>query len=132
MLNKRGNIIAKIDIHVNAREHQYLLPGVYLLIKLSMKTGRYRGEALSDRLCIFCSSNNVEDECHFLLHCTAYSNLRSTFFTNTGFNPTVIDMSDFNKTKFLVSEFPRQTANFLYLSYTYRQSIIYTCTKRHA
>ena len=43
------------------------------------KTGRYSNIASENRLCNYCTLNKVEDEQHFLLQCSNYTELRSTF-----------------------------------------------------
>ena len=92
------------------------------VLPIRIETGRFKGEALCDRLCTLCSSNSIEDECHFLLHCTAYSKYREILFTSVRFDSIITNVSDLN--------FPMQTAKFLSSAYTYRQSIIYR--KHHA
>lgn len=48
---------------------------------LRIETGRHCRPQLQreQRLCTFCHLNDIEDELHFLLHCTLYNDLRSTF-----------------------------------------------------
>ena len=36
---------------------------------------------LSERSCQICNSSDVEDECHFMLHCSAYDHLRDNLWT---------------------------------------------------
>ena len=98
------------------------------ILPIRIETGRYRGEAWDERLCIFCSSDEIEDECHFLLNCTQYSNLRSELYTCIGCNPT-LSMSSLECINFLLYNFPRQTSKYLYSAYMYRQSLLYS--KRH-
>lgn len=92
------------------------------ILPIKVETGRYNGESLEDRLCNFCSKDEVEDEYHFLLNCTEYSNFRSDLFTSIKFNPT-FSMSDQESVNF-----PRQTLKYLYLSYMLRQSLLYKKT----
>ena len=51
---------------------------------LRIETGRYEGGnkriPVEQRVCLCCNSNQVENEVHFLIECTCYSSLRSTFF----------------------------------------------------
>ena len=47
--------------------------------KLRIETGRYNNIPRSDRLCTICG-HNVEDETHFLFHCSRYSSIRDNFF----------------------------------------------------
>ena len=36
---------------------------------------------VSERICQMCASGDVEDECHFMLHCSAYDHLRDNLWT---------------------------------------------------
>lgn len=95
------------------------------VLPIRIETGRFRGEEVNDRLCIICSVEAIEDEFHFLLHCTSYSKLRTEFFTSIGFNNRLLNMSDSDCTGFLLSNFPRQTAKFVYSAFMCRQSILF-------
>ena len=64
-----------------------------------------------------------------LLHCLKYSSLRTDFFNNIGYVSSPL-MSDFDCVKFLLTNFPRQTANFINSAYMYRQSLLHR--KRYA
>ena len=52
------------------------------ILPLKIETDRYQGIPLENRLCILCDSNAIEDECHFLFHCPALENTRSTLIDN--------------------------------------------------
>ena len=43
--------------------------GILPLNMLKVETGRFSNTPLARRLCEFCSSNSIEDETNFLLHC---------------------------------------------------------------
>jgi hypothetical protein len=45
--------------------------------QLKIETGRYQGTLLHDRKCECCSSWEVEDEYHFLIHCNKLENDRN-------------------------------------------------------
>ena len=47
-------------------------------LPLHIETGRYTRPytPLEDRLCTYCESGSIEDEMHFLLHCSFYDDLR--------------------------------------------------------
>ena len=42
---------------------------------LGIETGRHNNIAQDKRFCPFCP-NEIEDECHFLIHCPVYTHLR--------------------------------------------------------
>ena len=60
--------------------------------RLRIEQGRYRKEALEDRICEFCESKEVENEEHFMLRCKAYHILREIMWKRfseiTGINGT--------------------------------------------
>ena len=45
--------------------------------KLAIEIGRHRNIDQKNRVCIFCSSSQVENEYHFMLICPAYTELRN-------------------------------------------------------
>ena len=53
-----------------------------------------------------------------------YSSLRTDFFNNVGYVSSPL-MSDLDCIKFLLTNFPRQTAKFINSAYMYRQSLLY-------
>lgn len=76
-------------------------------LKLNIETGRYSRPKvpLEDRLCTFCDLNCVEDECHFLITCDFYSDIRFHLFTLAeqscpGFNY----LDNVQKLQFLMNE----------------------------
>jgi hypothetical protein len=48
---------------------------------LAIETGRYTRPITprNERICRLCLSDEIEDECHFLLYCNTFSDLRSSF-----------------------------------------------------
>ena len=50
---------------------------------LQIERGRYTNTNPEDRICQMCDLHNIEDELHFLLHCQAYTEARTTFETKT-------------------------------------------------
>ena len=48
--------------------------------KLMIELGRYNQISRDNRLCQICGSNQIEDEIHFLFHCSKYSILRDNFY----------------------------------------------------
>ena len=47
---------------------------------LRIETGRWKGEEVSERRCLMCMQGSIEDEEHFMLHCTAYRGNRDKMF----------------------------------------------------
>ena len=52
------------------------------VLPLHVETGRFENKKLEDRKCKLCDTENVEDEYHFLFHCSFYDNLRHAFYTD--------------------------------------------------
>jgi len=50
---------------------------------LAIETGRYNNQNNSNdqRICLFCSNNEVETEIHMLCNCSLYNDIRQTFFS---------------------------------------------------
>ena len=42
------------------------------ILPLQIEVGRYYRKQLNERLCLICSDNVIEDECHFLCYCSGY------------------------------------------------------------
>ena len=49
--------------------------------KLEIERGRHKRLSVEKRVCIYCNSNTVEDEKHFIFECSLYDSLRQNFFT---------------------------------------------------
>lgn len=50
------------------------------VLPLRVETGRYRGEAVEDRICNLCDLNETKTKKHFLLHCPFFDKQRSHLF----------------------------------------------------
>ena len=87
---------------------------------LAIERGRYENIARIDRICVFCNSNFVESEYHFLLACPFYRELRQRFLKPYfGHWPTLHKFDDLmcksNKTVIL------NLAKFIYFAFKSRQ-----------
>ncbi len=54
------------------------------LLPLSIETGRWGNIPLEDRICKMCDSLVVEDEYHFIFHCSLYNNISDPFLHHVG------------------------------------------------
>ena len=62
-------------------------------LSLAIETGRYTRTKtpVNERLCNFCNCNEVEDETHFLVECTFYSDLRDDVLRNARTNNSYLN-----------------------------------------
>ncbi len=49
------------------------------VLPLHIETRRWKDKPIEHRLCVVCDSKNLENEYHFLGHCTAYDQVRTQF-----------------------------------------------------
>lgn len=94
------------------------------IIPIRIETGRFQGEPIEERICVFCSNRSVEDEFHFLLHCSLYNDYRKKLFENIGLNQSE-EISEDELLRLLIVNYPRQVAKYLYSSIKRRQSIVF-------
>ena len=61
--------------------------------RLEIERGRYKNLPADERFCKICNDNiSVEDEFHFVMKCTAYSELRHRFFN--AINSFIVDFDN--------------------------------------
>ena len=87
-------------------------------LPLFVETGRYNRPKvpLGERICKLCSLNKVEDEVHFLIDCSLYSDYRYDLFMKASvLNDAFVDMPSIDKMKFIMNcnELQRLLANNL-------------------
>jgi hypothetical protein len=91
------------------------------ILPIKIETGRFTRTPVNERLCQLCNSNIVEDENHFLHHCTKYTLEREVLYTKAhmefeGFQ----HLSDTEKTIFLFENQGRQIAKYIKRAYNIR------------
>ena len=92
------------------------------ILPLAIETGRFNNIPVEYRLCRYCNENEIEDEIHFLLNCSAYNEFRS-IMTNKAVNieTNFWNLSINMKLKLLMScPLIRETSTFLYNAYQKR------------
>ena len=106
--------------HVNNFQHRKFLTKLRISNHcLRIETGRYFKEKRTEKICQICTTNSVESESHFILHCSAYDQLRSKFFDilakfihNFSLLPSEV------KLKYIIDppkkEIARESAHFIY------------------
>ena len=76
-------------------------------LPLHIETGRYTRPytPLEDRLCTYCESESIEDEMHFLLHCSFYDDLRFELYEKAFIiESNFYTFSDTDKLNFLMND----------------------------
>ena len=83
---------------------------------LAIEKGRHKNPKTprQERLCTICNDQEVEDEEHFLLKCTAYSHLREHHDMDFENVPEILNMDN-----------QHQLAKFLIASFELRQRLIW-------
>ena len=54
------------------------------ILPLQLEIGRYRGIPIDERLCMFCTNNEIEDEFHLIMICASYVVFRNELFQKIG------------------------------------------------
>ena len=84
------------------KRHRSLFPQFRLgILPLYIETGRYDNTLVANRICKLCDSRTIEDEFHFLMQCSRYtefmeiiynksSNLIDNFFSRSNNNKFVL------------------------------------------
>ena len=71
---------------------------------LQVEVGRYSGMPLEDGLCTLCNQGAIEDECHALVRCDLYNDIRSNLFSKCkGLTEHFSTMTDINKMCYILS-----------------------------
>ena len=65
-----------LNLNLNRYERSLMAQFRVGILPLRIEVGRYRGEEVHFRKCVFCDSEDVEDEQHFLLKCSMYNEFR--------------------------------------------------------
>lgn len=92
------------------------------ILPLRVETGRYQNEPLQERYCVLCKSNSIEDEKHFIFQCKFYENNRISFFHSINLDKNLDETVNLN---IIMKNNQRQTAKYLNLIYSVRQSYLY-------
>ena len=66
-----------ITYNLSSSERSAMAQFRFGILPLNIETGRFRNQALEERLCTLCEFNEIEDESHFLFKCSLYDELRS-------------------------------------------------------
>ena len=88
-----------------------------------IETGRYVGTNRNERNCIFCDLGVIEDEFHFILQCSRYTDLRKKYIKKYYWSRP----STFKLIELLSGENTKQLCNlgkFIHFSFKLRNSLL--------
>ena len=96
------------------------------MLPLKIETGRFLGLNVEDRLFQVGDQNAVENEIHFLLHCTLYDVLRRALIVKSerrdiGFRT----LTKKEKLTFILKHEERQCAKFIFSAMHRRKLVLY-------
>ena len=96
------------------------------MLQLRIETGRYFRLLPEQRLCLLCNTGEVEDETHFLLHCSTYNQNRQQLFEAIPDIENFILLADQDKLKLLLNDptLVKKTSKFIADSFDHRSTII--------
>ncbi len=80
---------------MNRKHRSYLVQERCGILPLSIETSRWGSIPLEDRMCKMCDSLVVEDEYHFIFHCSLYNNIRDQFLQHVG--NTILNINEKNE-----------------------------------
>jgi len=95
------------------------------ILPLRVETGRYSNIPLQNRLCENCI-DLVEDETHFIIHCTLYRDQRQTLFEKAiEMCPNFPMLSDKDKMCFLFNDMYKELCSFIVVCWNIRTNMLY-------
>ena len=97
-------------------------------LPLRIETGRYSIPRLEekDRNCQVCTDNVVEDECHFLLFCNKYEQLRQSWFSDLDIPNDFMTLTIDEQLQIMLNMNPniKATAKFIECAWDLRNSCL--------
>ena len=96
------------------------------ILPLYVETGRYRGIQLENRICVLCTKQEIEDECHFLCKCDFYYDLRKSLYESvTNRCPEFVTKSSDEKFVYLMSYECKLVAKYIQNAWLKRREALY-------
>ena len=84
------------------------------ILPIRIETGRFTNMKIKDRICQFCNTGAIEDELHFMFHCSLYDvTRRKLFHTIKNDGVEFSALSDLDKYKMLNTKYARQFAKYI-------------------
>lgn len=97
------------------------------VLPLHVETGRFENKKLEDRKCKLCNTDAVEDEFHFLFHCSHYENLRQVFYNEIPLGEIV----DEDRLKTLFTSYSRKFSKYVCNLFNKRKDCLYANVNHH-
>ena len=115
-----------IKYNLSSSERSAMAQFRFGILPLNIETGRFRNQALDERLCTLCELNEIEDESHFLFQCSLYDELRNEWVSHI-VNKTAnfLELDKINKFKVIFDIHHRITAKFILRCYQLRKESLY-------
>ncbi len=115
-----------VKINISKYERSLLAQWRYGILQIRLETGRYCNEKREDRLCKVCNEGVVEDQNHFIWHCSKYNEIRDKFVqliknSHAGWD----NLTENDKFVFLFKEKPRALARYVKDLFLHRKGVIY-------
>ena len=73
--------IENIKYNLSSSERSAMAQFRFGILPLNIEIGRFRNQALDERLCTLCEFNEIKDS-HFLFQCSLYDELRSEWVSH--------------------------------------------------
>ena len=99
------------------------------ILPLKVETGRFTNIPWYFRICELCTSNDIEDEIHFLLHCTCYTQERNILFAKAlESHADFLQYEDDAKIYILLNDedLTKPLAEYLYICYMKRRNYMFS------
>ena len=96
------------------------------ILPLRIETGRYIGEPVHSRICLFCNCSEIETETHFVIECAFYRGLRSDIFGDIINKDDFKQLSPEHRLCYLMMNHVRKLSKFIVKAYSFRRRSIYT------
>ncbi len=90
-----------VKLCIPRKERSILAQIRFGILPLHIETMRFRGTALDERTCQICNSKSIEDECHFILICNEYNELRINLYNSIKYKVETFEYLDNRKKKFI-------------------------------
>ena len=113
-----------LKLNICKAERSHLAQFRWAVLPLKIKTGRFSGLNVEDRLCQVCDQNAVENEIQFLLHCT-YDLRRAMIVRSERRDIRFRTLTETEKLTLILNHDERQCAKFIFNAMHRRKSVLY-------